>query len=169
MTVRALRVTIGLVLAVLATFAFGALRVPVPPDFFLLVVADMARGGASVPAMLAGLPAGLLEDALTGPQGLLGLHAFAKILVAYLLATIGSRTIVEKPLAVGGLLAGAVVVEAATLTFLLWVLKGQLLPPAPWLLLGRAATTGLLAGALHAASRVPWRQRREARRRMRLI
>ena len=165
---KVLRVTIGLALALLGTLALGALRVPAPPDFFLLVVADMARGGASVPAMFAGVPAGLLEDALEGPHGLLGLHAFTKILVGYLLATIGSRTVVEKPLAVGGLLAGAVLVEAATLTFLLWVLRGELLAPAPWLLLGRAFSTGLVGGVLYAASRVPWRQRREARRRTRL-
>ncbi len=165
---KVLRVVVGLALAVLATLALGALRFPAPPDFLLLVVADMARGGAAVPAMLAAFPAGLFEDALQGPGGLLGLHAFSKVLVGYLLATIGSRTIVEKPLAVGGLLAGAVLAEAATVTFLLWVLRGALLVPAPWLLLGRAASTGLVGGALHAASRVPWRQRREARRRMRL-
>ena len=109
---KPLRVALGLALAVLATLALGALRFPAPPDFFLLVVADMARGGAAVPAMLAGLPAGLLEDALQGPSRLLGLHAFTKILVGYLLATMGARTVVEKPLAVGGLLAGAVLVEA---------------------------------------------------------
>jgi rod shape-determining protein MreD len=166
--VKTLRVAIGLALAVLATLALGALRFPAPPDFFLLVVAYMARGGAVVPALLAGLPAGLIEDALQGPQGLLGLHSFSKILTGYLLATIGARTIVEKPLAVGGLLAGAVLAEAATLTFLLWVLRGEVLAPSAWLLLGRAATTGLLGVALHAASRVPWRQRRDARRRMRL-
>ena len=165
---KILRVAIGLALAVLGTLAFGALRIPAPPDLFLLVVADMARGGAAIPAMLAALPAGLLEDALMGPHHLLGLHAFTKILMGYLLATIGSRTVVEKPLAVGGLLAGAVILEAVTLTFLLWILRGTLLAPAPGLLLLRAAATGLFGGALHAASRVPWRQRREARRRMRL-
>ncbi|MCM3876112.1 MAG: hypothetical protein NEA02_06795 [Thermoanaerobaculia bacterium] len=164
---KPVRVAIGLSLAVLATLALGALHVPVPPDFLLLVVADMAKGGA-VPAMLVGLPAGLLEDTLLAPGRLLGLHAFSKILVGYLLATLGARAVVEKPLAVGGLLAGAVLVEAATLTFLLWVLKGDFLPPAPWLLLARAATTGLFGGLLYAASRVPWRQRREARRRVRL-
>lgn len=165
---KALRLGIGLSLALLATLGLGALRVPAPPDFFLLVVADMARGGAALPAMLGGLPAGLLEDALAGSGRLLGLHAFTKILVGYLLATIGSRTVVEKPLAVGGLLAGAVLAEAATLTFLLWVLRSEILAPAPWILLGRALSTGLVGGALYAASRVPWRQRRDARRRMRL-
>jgi rod shape-determining protein MreD len=167
--VKAFRVAFGLSLAVLATLALGALHVPTPPDFFLLVVADMARGGAAVPAMLTGLPAGLFEDALFAPGRLLGLHAFSKILVGYLLATIGARTVVEKPVAVGSLLAGAVLVEAAALTLLLWVLTGSFLPPALWPLVARAATTGFLAGLLHAASRVPWKQRREARRRMRLI
>ena len=121
-----------------------------------------------MPAMLVALPAGLLEDTLLAPGHLLGLHAFSKILVGYLLATVGARTVVEKPVAVGGLLAGAVFAEAATLTFLLWVLKGDFLPPAAWQLLARAATTGLFGGLLYAASRVPWKQRREARRRVRL-
>jgi rod shape-determining protein MreD len=166
--VKALRVAIGLSLAVLATLALGALHVPAPPDFFLLVVADMARGGAAVPAMMAGLPAGLLQDALFAPGRLLGLHAFSKILIGYLLATVGARTVVEKPLAVGGLLAGAVLVEAATLTSLVWVLTGEFLPPGPWQLAARAATTGVLGGLLYAASRVPWKERRAARRRVRL-
>ena len=165
---KTLRVAVGLSLAVLATLALGALNVPAPPDFFLLVVADMARGGAAVPAMLAGLPAGLLQDGLFSPGRLLGLHAFSKILVGYLLATVGARTVVEKPVAVGGLLTGAVLVEAATLTFLIWVLRGDFLPPAPLPLAARALTTGVFGGLLYAASRVPWRQRREARRRVRL-
>ncbi len=165
---KPLRVAIGLSLAVLATLGLGALHVPAPPDFFLLVVADMARGGVAIPAMLAGLPAGLLEDALLAPGQLLGLHAFSKILIGYLLATVGARMVVEKPVAVGGLLAGAVLVDAATLTFLLWVLKGDYLPPAPWRLAARALSTGVLGGLLYAASRVPWKQRREARRRVRM-
>jgi len=99
--VKTLRVAIGLALAVLATLALGALRFPAPPDFFLLVVAYMARGGAVVPALLAGLPAGLIEDALQGPQGLLGLHAFSKILTVHLPATIGAPPIVETPSACG--------------------------------------------------------------------
>lgn len=166
---KPLRVAISLSLAALATLALGALHVPAPPDFFLLVVADLARGGAAVPAMLAGIPAGLLEDALLSPGRLLGLHVFSKILVAYLLATVGARMVIEKPVAVGGLLAGAVLVETATLTFLMWVLKGDFLPPSPWPLAARALATGVLAAGLHAASRVPWKLRREARRRVRMI
>ena len=87
---------------------------------------------------------------------------------AYLIRYDLSHAAEPQNVAVGGLLAGAVLVEATTLTLLVWVLKGDLLPPAPWLLLARAATTGLFGGLLYAASRVPWKQRREARRRVRL-
>jgi len=162
------RLPIGLGLAVLGTLGLGALPFEAAPDLFLLPVADAARGGAPVVAMLAGLAAGLLQDVVSVPARLLGLHAFTKVLAGYLLATIGARTIVEKPVAVGALLAGAVLVEGALLAALLWILRGTALFAAPAVLLGRAAATGLLGGTLHALSRVPWKQRREARRRIRL-
>ncbi len=164
----AFRLAVGLALSTLGTLGLGALGVPGAPDLFLLPVGDAARRGGAQLAMVAGLIAGLLED-LVGTSGrLLGLHAFTKVLAGYLLATIGARTVVEKPVAVGGLLAGTVLLESFALVLLFWILRGEALTPAPFLLLGRAATTGLLAGALHAASRVPWKQRREARRRIRL-
>jgi rod shape-determining protein MreD len=142
--------------------------VPFSPDLFLYPVADAARGGVSVFAMLAGLVAGLAEDALTVPGRLLGLHAFAKVLIGYFLATIGARTVVEKPLAVGVLLGGAVVLESGVLLLLLWILRGEPLAPDPGALAVRAVVTGLVGMLLHYASRVPWRARREARRRRRL-
>jgi len=166
--VTALRLAVGLALSTLGTLGLGALGVPGAPDLFLLPVGDAARRGGAPLAMVAGLIAGLLED-LVGTSGrLLGLHAFTKVLAGYLLATIGARTVVEKPVAVGGLLAGTVLLESLALVFLFWILRGEALTPAPLLVLGRATTTGLLAGALHAASRVPRKQRREARRRIRL-
>jgi rod shape-determining protein MreD len=119
-------------------------------------------------AMVAGLCAGLLEDVLSVPGRLLGLHAFTKILAGYLLATIGARTVVEKPVAVGGLLAGAVLFESAARFLLLWVLRGDALAPGAVLLVARALATGLLGAALYAASRVNWKERREARRRVKL-
>jgi rod shape-determining protein MreD len=158
----------GLGLAVLGTLGFGAANLPAAPDFFLLPVADAARGGAPVMAMVAGLCAGLLEDVLSVPGRLLGLHAFTKILAGYLLATIGARTVVEKPVAVGGLLAGAVLFESAARFLLLWVLRGDALAPGAVLLVARALATGLLGAALYAASRVNWKERREARRRVKL-
>ena len=164
----ALRLAVGLALSTLGTLGLGALGVPGAPDLFLLPVGDAARRGGAVLAMVAGLIAGLLED-LVGTSGrLLGLHAFTKVLAGYLLAIIGARTVVEKPVAVGGLLSGTVLLESLALVLLFWILRGEALAPTPLLVLGRAATTGLLAAALHALSRVPWKQRREARRRIRL-
>lgn len=165
---KALRVGIGLVLSVLGTLGLGALRLTAAPDLFLLPVADAARGGTPIPAMLVGLVAGLAEDALTLSGRLYGLHAFTKILLGYLLATIGARTIVEKPLAVGGLLSGAVVLDGILVFVLLTILRGQLYPPDPLSLGLRAILTGLLGSALHAATLVPWRARFLARRRRRL-
>jgi rod shape-determining protein MreD len=166
--VKALRLAAGLGLAVLGTLGLGAANLPVAPDLFLLPVADSARGGAPVLAMVAGLCAGLLEDILSVPGRLLGLHAFTKVLVGYLLATIGARTIVEKPGAVGGLLAGAVLFESGARFFLMWVLRGDALWPSALPLLARAAWTGLLGAVLYALSRVNWKARRDARRRVRL-
>ncbi len=163
-----LRLAVELALAALGTLGLGALGAPVAPDLFLLPVADVARRGRAPLAMVAGLIAGLLEDLIGTPGRLLGLHAFTKVLAGYVLAKLGARTVVEKPVAVGGLLAGTVLLESLALVLLVWILRGEALFPAPFPLLLRAATTGLLAAALYAASRVPWRQRREARRRIRL-
>lgn len=163
-----LRVLAGVALAVLGTLSLGALRLPAAPDLFLLPVADGARRGESTRAMLAGLLAGLLEDALTNPPRLLGLHAFSKVLLGYLLSTIGARTLVEKPLAVGGLLSGAVFVEASVTSLLLLVLRGEGTLPLSFGLVARAASTGAVGALLYAASRIPWRARWAAHRRRRL-
>jgi rod shape-determining protein MreD len=118
--------------------------------------------------MAAGLVAGLLEDTLTNPDRLLGLHAFSKVLVGYLVAMLGARTVVEKPIAVGGLVAGAALLETGIVVGLIWVLRGTLLLPAPGPLAAGAVATGLVGAAIQALSLVPWRARREARRRRRL-
>jgi len=166
--VNAARLAAGLALSTLGTLGIGALGIPGAPDLFLLPVADTARRAGPVWALVAGLAAGLLEDLVSVPGRLLGLHAFTKILVGYLLATIAARTVVEKPAAIGGLLAAAVAFESLLLVLLLWILKGEALAPSPVLLASRAVSTGLLGMALDAAARTPWRERRDARRRMKL-
>jgi rod shape-determining protein MreD len=166
--VKALRALIETILAAACTIAAAAARLPASPDFFLYPVADASRGGASMLAMATGLVAGLAEDVLTVPGRLLGLHAFTKVLIGYLLATLGARTVVEKPIAVGLLLSGAVALESGVLLLLLWLLKGEPVPPNAAALALRAGLTGILGALLHHASRVPWRARREARRRRRL-
>lgn len=168
---KPVRLVVGLVLAGIASLAFGTLNPGSPaltPDLFLLPVADAARGGAPVMAMFAGLLAGLAEDEFFDPHQLLGLHAFTKVLTGYLLGTLGARTIVEKPLAVAGLLAGAVLFQNLILLALLWLLFRTFTPPAPGALAFQALSTGAVGAALHTLSRIPWRARREARRRRRL-
>jgi rod shape-determining protein MreD len=166
--VTSLRLAAALALSTLGTLGLGALGLRGTPDLFLLPVGDSARRGGPPLAMVAGLLAGLLEDLVSAPGRLVGLHAFTKILVGYLLAAVAARTVVEKPAAVGGLLAGAVLFEALVLVLLLWILRGEVLFPAPLVLALRAVSTAAVGTALHVAVRVPWRERRAARRRMKL-
>ncbi len=162
------RLAAGLALSLLGTLGFGALGLRAAPDLLMLPVGDVALRGRAPLAMLAGLLAGLLEDLVSVPGRLLGLHAFTKILLGYLLASIAARTVIAKPAAIGALLGAAVLLESVALLLLLWLLRGEMLLPSPLLVLARAAGTGILAAALQAAARYPWRERREARRRLRL-
>lgn len=164
-----LKLVAGLFAALLGTIAAGGSRIPVTPDLFILPVAFAARGGYPIRAMLTGLAAGLLEDSLTTPPRLLGLQAFCKILIGYLLATIESRVIIERPAAIGALLAGSAALQSALVAGLLWFLRGELVaPPLPEILL-RSLSTGLLAVFLMGASRLQWPARLWGRRRARLV
>lgn len=162
---NALLLGAGLVLATLGTLLLGALRVPGGPDLFLVPVAAAARRGSAVRAMFTGLAAGFLEDALAVPARLYGLNAFSKVLIAYILAAVGARTIVERPATAGALLAGAALVETAVVSALLWVVRGELLLPSPTSLAIRIGATGLVGAAYHALARQPWKERWAARRR----
>jgi rod shape-determining protein MreD len=164
-----MRFAAGLVGAVLGTFGLGAASVPIAPDLFLLFVADNARGGTVYRAMLTGLAAGLLEDFLRTPPRLLGLHAFTKVLLGYLLATAESRFVMEKPSWVAGLLAGAVLVESLTLAVLLSVFRGEVFVWGARDAVLRGLLTAAVGAALAAALRVPWRARLAARRRRRIV
>ena len=156
---RWLRVPALVLGALVGTLSLGALRLPSPPDLLLLPVAEVARRGLPVPAMLAGLAVGLVEDALRAPPRLIGLHAFSKVLLGYLLAAAAARTLVEKPLAVATTLALSVALESAVLALLLWLLRGEALGPDPLSLLLRAVSTGIVGALFLAASHVPWRAR----------
>ena len=159
---------LGVVLAALGTLLLGAVRLPHPPDLFFLPVGAVARRGASVAAMLTGLLAGLAQDALTVPGRLWGLNAFSKVLLAYLMAAIGARALVEKPVMLGLLVWGAVALDGLVLAGLLWVLRGEPLLPDPFSLTIRAGVTGLLATLVQALLRYPWKEARAARRRRKL-
>ncbi len=160
-----LRFPLGLVLAVAATIGTGALRIPAGPDFFLFAVAAVSRSGRPVPAMLAGLAAGLVEDSLRSAPRLLGLHAFTKIVLGYLLAELAARFTVGRPTAAGAVLGAAVLVESGLVSLLLLFLQGDLALSEPLPLLLRVTTTAAGGAALLAASRVPWQARFAPRRR----
>lgn len=159
---------LGVALAALCTLLLGVLRIPHPPDLFFLPVATVARRGRAIPAMLTGLLAGLAQDALTSPVRLLGLNAFSKVLLAYLMAAIGARALVEKPVMFGLLAWAAVALDSLVLTGLIWILRGEPLLPDLLSVTIRAAGTGVLAALLQSAVRYPWKEARAARRRRKL-
>lgn len=159
---------LGVVLAALGSLLLGVLRLPHPPDLFFLPVAAVSRTGRAIPAMLTGLLAGLVQDALTSPVRLLGLNAFSKVLLAYLMAAIGARALVEKPVMFGILAWAAVALDAVVLTVLVWILRGEPLLPDLLSVSLRAAGTGVLATLLQAGLRYPWKEARAARRRRKL-
>ena len=159
---------LGVVLAALGTLVLGVLRVPHPPDLFFLPVAAVSRRGHAIPAMLTGLLAGIAQDALTSPARLLGLNAFSKVLLAYLMAAVGARALVEKPIMFGLLVWAAVALDGVVLTGLVWILRSEPLLPDPFSLGLRAAGTGFLAALLQALVRYPWKEARAARRRRKL-
>ena len=117
--------------------------------------------------MLTGLLAGFIQDALGVPGGLFGLNAFSKVLVGYVLATLGARTLVVKPVSVGLLLALASVADAMTVGGVLWVLRGEFLVASPGPLALRALLTGAVAAVVHAILRFPWKEWWRLRRRRR--
>jgi len=133
-----------------------------PADFFLIATAVVARGGDFARAVYTGGAVGFLEDALN--HDLLGLNAFAKAALGYVLALLSVRVIFGGAWAVGlaltfSSLANDVIVAVLAL----------LLLKAPVVLfsrdaLWRAATTGLTAALLEAGWNFPWQQWWERRR-----
>ena len=137
-----------------------------PVDFFLLATAVVARGGDFVRAVLVGGAVGMLEDALS--HELLGMNAFAKAVLGYLLALLSMRVMFGGPWAVGGALA-----LASLANDLIVALLAALLLQAPVVLLSReslwrATATGATGGLLEAARIFPWRQWWEKRQLRRL-
>lgn len=162
------RIALILAGATALEFFFGGskYRSAWPVDWLLVGTAIVARSGGFGRAVLAGAAAGLLEDALT--ESLLGLNAFAKAAIGYLLAFFSLRVIFGGALAVGGVVALCSLANDAVVA----VLRSLLLespivlgtPYAFW----RAVATGATAGALEAAWSFPWREWRERRRLRRL-
>lgn len=133
-----------------------------PVDWLLVATAIVARSGGFGRSVLTGAAAGLLEDALT--ESLLGLNAFAKAALGYVLAFFSVRVMFGGALAVGGVIALCSLANDAVVALLRSLLLDSPIvlgtPNSLW----RAAATGTTAGALEAAWSFPWREWRERRR-----
>ena len=93
-----------------------------PVDWLLVATAIVARSGGFGRAVLTGAAAGFIEDALT--ESLLGLNAFAKAGIGYLLAFVSVRVIFGGALAVGGVIALCSLANDAIVAFLRSLLLG---------------------------------------------
>ena len=127
-----------------------------PIDCFLIATAVVARGGNPSRAVLVGGILGLFEDAFS--EQLLGMNAFAKAALGYILAVLSVRVVFGGAWAVGAALAAASLVNDAIVALL-----SLLLLRSPLVLfsredLWRAAATGITGGLLEAARVFPWRE-----------
>ncbi len=131
-------------------------------DLFLVVVVLHALDGESLPALLGGLAAGLLHDALSG--GLYGLYGFADTLVGYGTARLAQRLVIQRSTGVLGVVAFATAAQQAVLVVLAFLLQSDPgLPQAGWVAV-RAGACGVVGMAAHLAIR-RWRRGVDSRRR----
>jgi len=162
------RVAVLLLAATAVQFLLGGSRHRSiwPIDAFLIATALVARAGDSVVAVLVGGTMGFFEDALS--NDLLGMNAFAKAALGYVLALLSLRVMFGGIWAVGAALAGASIANDVIVGLL-----SYLLLQAPLVLfsreaLWRAVATGVTGAVLEAARTFGWREWWEKRRLRRL-
>ena len=165
---RVRRIVLLLAAAAALQFLVGAssYRRAGPVDWFLIAPATVARGGDFVRAVLTGAAAGLLEDGLANQ--LIGMNAFAKAAIGYVLALVSVRVMLGGAWAVGASLALASIANDAIVAVLAFLLMQQPIVLASWESVARAAATGAAAGILETAWRFPWADWWEKRRLRRL-
>jgi rod shape-determining protein MreD len=166
--VRLGRIALILAGATALEFFFGGSRYRSawPVDWLLVGTAIVARSGGFGRSVLTGAAAGLLEDALT--ESLLGMNAFAKAAIGYVLAFFSVRVMFGGAIAVGGVLALCSLANDAVVALLRSLLLDSPIVLGTPYALWRAVATGATAGALEAAWSFPWREWRERRRLRRL-
>lgn len=162
------RLAVILLAAIAVQFLIGGSRHRsfLPIDALLIATALVARGGDSVTAVLVGGSLGLFEDAIS--LDLLGMNAFAKAALGYVLALLSLRVMFGGIWAVGAALAAASVVNDVIVGLL-----SNLLLQAPLVLfsredLWRAVATGVTGALLEAGRTFAWREWWEKRRLRRL-
>lgn len=119
---RWLRFIIGLLIALtlhtlLDSFYPNALAFFNP---YVILVVYYSMGGNVFGAIIAGVIAGLVQDAFSG--AVFGLHAFSLTVCAYIVAYVNSRLSLRGTLAFGACLGGAVVVNELVIYILVNIL-----------------------------------------------
>lgn len=159
---QAARFALGLAFAALVHLVGTALwsGFPVMADPLLVAAGLAALAGRPERALLAGTAAGWLADALAG--GPFGLFGFADGVVAYALALVAQRVVVDRRRSAAGLLAAAAAAQGVVLVLLGVVFRDGGESPAPAELALRIATTAALGLAWLELSRIAsvrWRRR----------
>ena len=122
---RWLRFAIGLLIALtlhslLDSFFPNALAFFNP---YVILVAYYSMGGNVFGAIIAGVIAGLVQDAFS--SSIFGLHAFSLTVCGYIIAYINSRLVLRGTFAFGACLGGAVVVNELVIYILVNILLKQ--------------------------------------------
>lgn len=122
---RWLRFAVGLLLALtlhslLDSFFPNALAFFNP---YVILVVYYSMGGNVLGAIVAGVIAGLVQDAFS--SSIFGLHAFSLTVCAYVVAYINSRLVLRGALFFGACLAGSVIVNELVIYILVNILLKQ--------------------------------------------
>ena len=122
---RWLRFIIGLLLALtlhslLDSFSPNALAFFNP---YVVLIVYYSMGGNVFGAIIAGVAAGLVQDAFSYAP--FGMHAFSLTVCAYAVAYINSRLVLRGTLAFGACLVGAVIVNELVIYILVNILLKQ--------------------------------------------
>lgn len=120
---RWLRYTVGLLIALtlhslLDNFFPNALAFFSP---YVILVVYYSMGGNLFGAIVAGVVAGLVQDAFSG--AIFGLHAFSLTVCGYLVAYVNSRLVLRGPFAFGGALIASVILNEIVIFVLVSVLE----------------------------------------------
>ena len=92
-------------------------------DPYVILVVYYSMGGNVLGAIVAGVMAGLVQDAYSG--AIFGLHAFSLTVCAYVVAYINSRLVLRGTLFFGACLGGAVILNELMIYILVNILLRQ--------------------------------------------
>ena len=162
---RQLKIALVLALAVVLQSSLPAIWPPfVYIDLPLIVVVYFALQRDPLQALVIGAVAGLAMDALGG-GGLLGAGGFSKTLVAYLIASLATRVMLDNPLVRIPVLAGAALLDSVVFVLLHRILSQPSLKPfaetASFKLIGTTVAGTLILYVLDTFFSDRARQRRQ--------